>query len=185
MIEQAKKKAEGVLDAVKRKAEELRNAKLEEIKEHVENSSKQDLAEKKVACHRQLQNLKSQIIDDVFKNANGELQQYVKNRAYLGTLSNLIIESGIALGGGKLRIGLNEPDRKRISRDLLKKLSLIISEKTGVSTEAVLDEKIVRAIGGVELSTTDQKASVDNTLEARLERIKEDAKAELEAILFK
>jgi vacuolar-type H+-ATPase subunit E/Vma4 len=185
LIEQARKKAEEILNAAKKRAEEMKKTELDQVKKHVEDSSKQDIAEKKVGYHRRLQTFKSQIIDGVFDKAKEELQRYVNRPDYRETLKNLIIESAVALGGGKLSIRLNETDKKKMSRVTLKKLSAVINEKTSTTTEAVLDESTARTIGGAIVYAVNQQASTDNTLEARLERIKEDSKAELEAILFK
>ncbi|MFP3985488.1 MAG: V-type ATP synthase subunit E family protein [Candidatus Bathyarchaeia archaeon] len=48
-----------------------------------------------------------------------------------------------------------------------------------------MDRTVTKAIGGAIISIADQKASVDNTFEARLGKIREEEKAELETILFK
>jgi vacuolar-type H+-ATPase subunit E/Vma4 len=48
-----------------------------------------------------------------------------------------------------------------------------------------LDEESIKAVGGATVSVADQRATMENTLEIRLERIREEAKAELETILFK
>lgn len=185
LIEEAKDKAADILDSARKRAEEMKMSELEQIKKLVEDKSVQDLAEKKVAHHRRLQSYKSQTIDDVFDRVKDELQQYVKKPAYIETLRKLIVESGVALGGGRLSVTVNETDRKKMKKDLVKKLPKTIQDKANNKTEMILDEKSSRTIGGAVVSAVDQQASIDNTFEARLERVKEAAKAELEAILFK
>jgi vacuolar-type H+-ATPase subunit E/Vma4 len=184
LIERAKNQAEEVLNTAKKRAEEMKREELDRIEKHIKERSVQDLAEKKVAHHRRLQAFKSQIIDDTFEKAKEELRKHVLKPKYFETLKGLIIEPGVSLGGGKLTVRLNETDSKKMSKGVLRKLSAAIKKRTGSVTEVVLDENSIKAMGGVVVAAPDQNASIDNTLEARIERLKEEAKAELEAILF-
>lgn len=185
IIEEAKSKAAELLAEARKKADEMKKSELEQIGEQMKNRSMQDLAEKKVAYHRRLQSQKSQIIDEVFDKAREKVLQYVRNIEYLVALKDMIMESVVALGGGKLRVSVNEADRRKVTEDLMKKLSKAIQKETGNETELILDDAPLKTIGGVVVSTFDEQASIDNTFETRLERVKENAKAELEAILFK
>ncbi len=185
IIEAAKSKAAKILDEAREKADEMKKSELEQIKEQLRSGSRRDLAEKKVTYHRLAQSQKSQIIDDVFEKARETLLQYAKSDAYLEILENLIAESAADLGGGKLCVSVNLADRKRTGDSSMKKLSKMVHEKTGKDTELVLNKESLRKAGGALVSTFDGQASVDNTFEARLERVKENATAELETILFK
>jgi V/A-type H+-transporting ATPase subunit E len=182
---EARDKATEILNAAKERAKELREAELERRKKHIDETFRQRIAETKVDYHRRIQSFKARLIDDTFDKAREQLQKYVKKPAYPEILNNLIIEAGATLGGGELLVKLNETDKKRMTKAILKKLSKEIEDRTKTKTRIVLDEKTVKAIGGAVVSTADQKATIDNTFEARLERIKEEAKPELETILFR
>jgi vacuolar-type H+-ATPase subunit E/Vma4 len=185
VIQQAKGRASEILNNARKRAEEMKEAELEQIKKHVKDRSLQDLAEKKVAHHRRLQTFKSQLIDDAFDKVREELGRYTKEPAYSETLRHLIIESGVALGGGRISVRVNEADAKRLSRNSLRDLSKVITKRTRTETQVIMEKDSITTIGGAVVSAIDQKASIDNTFEARLKKAKEDAKAELEAILFK
>lgn len=182
---EAKNKAEEIVNAARERAKEIREGELERRKKHIEETNRQRIAEAKVDYHRRLQTFKSGLIDDTFNKVREKLQKYVEDSAYMETLDYLIIEGATILNGGELSIKLNEADKKRVSKDALKRLSKEIKERTKAETRIVLDEYAVNAIGGAVISTADQKATIDNTLEARLEKIKKEAKTELETILFK
>jgi V/A-type H+-transporting ATPase subunit E len=188
--EAQKKKAEAeetieeIRTAAKERAEAIKEAELERMKEHVESTRRQDIAEKKVEHHRRIQTVKSQLIDDVFDKARDKLQDYVGKSAYEHTLRKLILEAGESLGGGNLLVRLNATDQKRTSKADLESLATELQDRTDTETRIILDENAIQTIGGAIVTLADQKATVDNTFEARLERMKEQAKAELETILF-
>ncbi len=185
IIEKAKSNASEILSASEERAKEIREIQIEERKKQIEETSRQRIAEIKVDHHRRLQTLKSGLIEDVFDEVTERLRINVGKPIYLETLKSLIIDGGSTLGGGKLVIRLNETDKKKVSQKTLKQLSQEIEKRTQTETKIVLDKNPVKTIGGVVVSTTDQKATIDNTFEARLERIKEDTRPELETLLFK
>jgi V/A-type H+-transporting ATPase subunit E len=181
---EAEETIQEIRNAAKERAEAIKEAELERMKEHVESTRRQDIAEKKVEHHRRIQTVKSKLIDDVFDKAKEKLQDYVGKSAYKDTLRELILEAGESLGGGDLLVRLNATDQQRMSKADLESLAKEIHDRTDTETRITLDENAIEAIGGAVVASADQKATVDNTWEARLERMKEQAKAELETILF-
>lgn len=182
---EAREKATEILMEAEERAKEMKKKELEKIKRRIGETRKQDIAKKKVDYHQRVQNYKSELIDDTFDEVGEKLRDYVKKPAYQETLSNLIIEAGTTLGGGNLVIKLNDADKKKVSEDLLEKISEEITEHTHTETNITVDKDTVNTIGGAIVSLSDQKATIDNTFEVRLERIKETGKTELETILFK
>ncbi len=182
---QAKEKATEILNTAHGRAKDIRDAELDRRRIHIEETNRQRIAETKVEHHRRLQTVKSGLIDETFNEALERLKKYVEKPVYLETLNGLIIEGAAALGGGTLLIKLNKADKKRMTTEMLKRLAQEISKRTHIETTLALDEDVLKKIGGAIISTADKKATVDNALEARLERIREEAKAEVETILFK
>jgi V/A-type H+-transporting ATPase subunit E len=185
IIEKARINAAEIINASEERAKEIRETEIEERKKRIEETSIRRIAETKVDHHRRIQTLKSGLIDDVFNKIIEYLRRYVEKPSYQETLNSLIIEGGSTLGGGKLVIRLNGTDKKKVSQKTLKQLSQEIEKITQIETKIVLDENPVETIGGVVVSTADQKAIIDNTFEVRLERVKEEAQTELETLLFK
>lgn len=180
----AKEKITEIQKAAKERAEAIKEAELERMKEHVESTQRQDIAEKKVEHHRRIQTMRSELIDDVFDKAEEKLRDYVDKSAYQDTLRRLMLEAGESLGGGNLVVKLNARDQEKMSTSDLENLAEEIQDRTDTETEIALDKKAIKTIGGAIVSSAERKATVDNTFEARLERMKEQAKPELETILF-
>ena len=180
----AKEKITEIQSAAKERAEAIKEAELERMKEHIESTQRQDVAEKKVEHHRRIQTARSELIDDVFSKAEDRLRDYAGKSAYQDALRKLILEAGGSLGGGNLVVKLNTRDQKNMSTSDLKSLAEEIQDRTDTQTTIAFDKKAINTIGGAIVSSAEQKATVDNTFEARLERMKEQAKTELETILF-
>ena len=180
----AKEKITEIQNAAKERAEAIKEAELERTKEHVESTQRQDVAEKKVEHHRRIQTARSELIDDVFDKAEEKLRDYADKSAYQETLRKLILEAGDSLGGGHLVVKLNTRDQKKMSTSDLESLAKELQDRTDTETTIALDKKAINTIGGAMVASAEQKATVDNTFEARLERMKEQAKTELETILF-
>ncbi len=181
----AKEKSTQILTGVKERAKEMKEAELEKIKKHVEEAQRQGIAEKKVDYHRRVQAFKSELIDDILNKVKEKLQKFVEKPAYQQILTDLIMEAGIALGGGEIIAKVNDRDKDKLSKGTLEKTSKRIEESTNTKTKIALERDTIKATGGAVASTADRKATVDNTFEARLDRMKEEARAELETILFK
>ncbi len=181
----AKDKSTQILTGVKERAKEMKEAELEKIKKHVEEAQRQGIAEKKVDYHRRVQAFKSELIDDILNKVKEKLQKFVEKPAYQQILTDLIMEAGIALGGGEIIAKVNDRDKDKLSKGTLEKTSKRIEESTNTKTKIALERDTIKATGGAVASTADRKATVDNTFEARLDRMKEEARAELETILFK
>jgi vacuolar-type H+-ATPase subunit E/Vma4 len=66
----------------------------------------------------------------------------------------------------------------------LKKASAEIERKTDIGTVLTLSSTSIKCVGGVIVSKLEGEASVNNTFEEKLDRLKEKESIELETILF-
>lgn len=185
LIAEARSNATEILNVARKRADETKEAELERMRKHIDSTLREGIAEKKVDYHRRMQTFKSELIADIFRRVRDGLKEYVEKPAYKQTLNEIIFEAGVTLGGGKLVVKLNEKDQKSMSQDILTQISKNIERSTKTETELVLDAKPLIGVGGATVSVENQRATMENTLEIRLERVKEKASAELEAILFK
>lgn len=185
IIKEARNRAEEIIRKAKKNVEETKKIELKQRKEHIDQTSRERLAEEKIERHRRLQSFRSEMIEKVYDEALNRLRNYCEKPQYVETLKKLAVEAGIALRGGDLLILANERDQKRLTRKILDELSTSIERKTNKRTILNLAHKTINCIGGVVVSTVDERATVDNTLDARLKRLKEEIRTELEAILFR
>lgn len=126
---------------------------------------------------------KGRLITSVLDGAKSRLAALAKMEKYVSELERIILDAGIALGGGELQIILNERDS-----DLPLKLNAIskaVSDKTGNRTELKLSKERAKASGGVVVKSADGKVVLDNTFEAILKRRERDLRLKIARVLFK
>ena len=126
---------------------------------------------------------KERLITDVLNEAKSRLTALAKTEKFMPELERMILDAGIALGGGELQIILNERDSALPLR--LNAISKAISEKTDNRTELKLSKERTKASGGVIVKLADGKVVLDNTFEAMLKRREKDLRLKIARILFK
>jgi len=112
----------------------------------------------------------------IFSTAFGDAEQHLshvrKDPKYPDILKNLTREAVGALGGETFRIHIDKRDEKLIKK--------ILSE-LHLSGEVIAD---LQCSGGLVVSTQNESVKISNTLESRLERVKEQKKLEIYAVLY-
>jgi len=126
---------------------------------------------------------KERLITNVLDEAKSRLTALAKTEKYMPELERMILDAGIALGGGELQVLLNELDSALPLK--LNAISKAVSEKTGNRTELKLSKERTKASGGVVVKSTDGKVILDNTFEAMLKRRERELCLKIARILFK
>jgi vacuolar-type H+-ATPase subunit E/Vma4 len=115
---------------------------------------------------------KEAIFSTAFGDADQRLSHVRKDPKYPDILKNLTREAVGALGGETFRIHIDKRDEKLIKK--------ILSE-LHLSGEVIAD---LQCSGGLVVSTQNESVKISNTLESRLERVKEQKKLEIYAVLY-
>jgi vacuolar-type H+-ATPase subunit E/Vma4 len=126
---------------------------------------------------------KERLITNVLDEAKSRLTALAKTEKYIPELERIILDAGIALGGGELQIILN--DRYSDLSLKLNAISKAVSEKTGNRTELKLSKEGTKTSGGVIVKLVDGKVILDNTFEAILKRRERGLRLKIARILFK
>jgi V/A-type H+-transporting ATPase subunit E len=112
----------------------------------------------------------------IFSRAFGDAEQHLshvrKDLKYPDILKNLTMEAVGALGGETFSIHIDKRDE-----NLIKK---ILSE-LNLSGEVIAD---LQCSGGLVVSTQNESVKISNTFESRLERVREQKKLEIYAVLY-
>ena len=116
---------------------------------------------------------KEAIFSTAFGDAEQRLSHVRKDPKYPDILKNLTREAVGALGGETFRIHIDKRDE-----NLIKK---ILSE-LHLSGEVIADLHIVQVV--LLSATQNESVKISNTLESRLERVKEQKKLEIYAVLY-
>jgi len=125
---------------------------------------------------------KEQMIRKILDEAKTRLTALTRTERYVSELERLIVDAGIALGGGELEVVLNEHDSNLPIN--VKAMSKAISEKTANKTELELSSKRIKASGGAVVRTADGRVILDNTFEDMLRRREGDLRLKIANILF-
>ncbi len=115
---------------------------------------------------------KEAIFSTAFDDAEQRLSHVRKDPKYPNILKNLTQEAVGALGGETFRIHIDKRDENLINK--------ILSE-LHLSGEVIAD---LHCSGGLVVSTQNESVKISNTLESRLERVKEQKKLEIYAVLY-
>jgi len=126
---------------------------------------------------------KERLITNVLDETKSRLAALAKTEKFIPELERIILDAGIALGGGELQIILNERDSALPLK--LNAISKTVSEKTGNRTELKLSKERTKASGGVIVKSADGKVVLDNTLEAMLKRRERELRLRIAKNLFK
>jgi V/A-type H+-transporting ATPase subunit E len=112
----------------------------------------------------------------IFSRAFGDAEQHLshvrKDLKYPDILKNLTREAVGALGGETFCIHIDKRDEKIIKK--------ILSE-LNLSGEVIAD---LQCSGGLVVSTQNESVKISNTFESRLERVREQKKLEIYAVLY-
>ncbi len=182
IIAKAKEEAKKILDEAeqeaKKEAEEIINKK----KADAEAQARRILSEAKLEARLKILNAKEQLISEAFDTAIEKLKEFSQSTQYKTALENLIKDAAIIIRGGDLEVLL--PENTNVNLDL-SKIAKEVENQTGVKTSLSISNETIRSIGGVIVRSKDQFLTVDNTFEARLERLREQLRVNVANLLFK
>ena len=187
-----------ILDEAKNSSTDLRQEREQEIKEkaqkncekilnsaklEAENLIRRETVNEKIKTRWKILSQKRNFVNEAFEKAEKQFESSVKKEYYEKKLNSLIQEAVIAAGGGNLELLLNEKDGKR--KLPIKEISKNVTSKMGTDVSLRISKKKLNNVGGVIIQTADGKTKIDNTLEALLERLRNNLEPKISEILFR
>ena len=169
-IEEAKRKAKEAADVITNKAELQAKSEM----------SRYEASAKLKSKYRMLQS-KEQLIEDVLMTATQKLDDIVGKAEYKKVLTKLAIDGGIALHGDTLELKLPKNHATYID---VAEIEKSITKETGNKTKITISKDSIKSKGGLIITTPDAKKLVENTFEARLERLEDRIRERIASILF-
>ena len=169
-LKDARAKAKQIAASITGKADNEVNAEISRYEASAKLKAKYKLLESKEA-----------LILEIMESARKYLEDLVKKKAYEQTLERLIVDGAESLEGTDLEI--MTPKGHETSIDL-KNVEAAITKQTGKKTKLSISKENVRATGGAIIRNKDSTMWVDNTFEARLERLQGKIRDSISSILF-
>jgi len=170
-LEEARRRASEAADAITKKAELQAKSELSRYEASAKLKSKYELLRSK-----------DTLILEVLEATKQKLNSLVSKAEYKRVLAKLAIDGGVALHGDTLELVL--PKNHASNLDLVE-VEKAISKETGKKTKLSVSKENIQSKGGLIIRTPDLTRLVDNTFEARLERLENRARDEIASILFK
>ncbi|MHA2151769.1 MAG: V-type ATP synthase subunit E [Candidatus Thorarchaeota archaeon] len=169
-MSEAKKMATEIADSITSKAEAESRAEIGRYEASAKLKSKYQLLE-----------AKEKLIEEVLASAMKHLEDIVGKKAYEKTLERLAIDAATPLEETELDIVLPKDHAKHIT---VKTVEAAVTKKSGKKTNISVSKETVRATGGAIVRNKDNTRWVDNTFEARFERLESAIRGKISDILF-
>ena len=162
ILESGKMEGEDILYQAQREAEVEAGKILSSKDRQVESLSRRIIGSAELEARNKSLRLVEDNINKVFENALAKLAKN-KPKEYKDAMKKMVAEAVEAVGAKKVILSCNNEDKS-----LVKGIAKQVSKSIDVS---VADKPIV-CVGGVKAATADGSIRFDNTLEARLNRMK-------------
>jgi V/A-type H+-transporting ATPase subunit E len=147
------------------------------------------LAETKIDVRRKRMDAREEAIDSSFSEAKKVLEALAAKGKqhhfdYKDILFNLIASASEVVAGDRLELVLNHRDRKTFDTKTLEEVGELVKQRTGRNISLVLADEPMQFLGGVVVRDLEKSVEIDNTLETKLNRLKEGIRVDVAKILF-
>ena len=185
IIEEGKKQAAQIIAEAHTKADEMKKREIEQIRANIGEIEIRELEAAKSEQKRRMMNLKIQLIEAAFAASLDTLKQMVNEQVliYRNSLESLIVEATSQMTGSQFEVILSSKDAEFV-RKKLKRIEQEISTIRNISITLGISNEPLRSIGGVVVRSSDGKQVFNNTLEARLAKVRQENLPEIAKILF-
>jgi V/A-type H+-transporting ATPase subunit E len=134
---------------------------------------------------RNLMNARFRLIEEAFAESLKRLTELANDRdsRYTNSLERLVIEAAEGIAGQELEV-IAHPRDANLVKQKLKRLEREISRTKAVRVVLKMSDEPLRSIGGIVVRTKDGKEIFNNTLEARLAKVKQEMLVKISDIMF-
>ncbi|MFX0045220.1 MAG: V-type ATP synthase subunit E [Candidatus Hermodarchaeota archaeon] len=167
-----------IAEAERFKAERLASAKkrAKEIEEDIAGKAQREAdseiaryeASAKLRAKYRILETKEALMKEVLDSAWEEITKGVKGKSYAQNVTRLAIDGAVPLQESEIELVLPEGQKANLDTS---EIAGAITKATGIKTKVSISKETVRATGGVIVRSKDGSKWVDNTYEARLERL--------------
>ncbi|MHA1911286.1 MAG: V-type ATP synthase subunit E [Candidatus Kariarchaeaceae archaeon] len=173
-----KEEMESISNSATKKAENIRASSILHAEHEIENKHQQTVSQEKLQAKMNYLTEREQLIKNTFSKAIDSLISQRGDQKYSNLMQSLVLEAGKTLSGGELIILTNKQDVTILSQNELSKLSKEIEAITKTPISFTIGEPI-NIKGGVIVQLKDGSISVDSSLEARQDRVKDEIRLQI------
>jgi vacuolar-type H+-ATPase subunit E/Vma4 len=185
IIDEAKARAAAEINEARAKIEQIKNKETSEILKKTQETEQRELEATRIEGKRKVMNFKFQLMESALSTTLVRLKEMVEQEApsYRNHLEEFIIEAAKRMDGREFELIIGSKDTAYVKKRL-RRIEDALSKVKGVVVSLKLSDEPLRSIGGVVVRSSDHREIFNNTLEARLARVKEENLPEISRALF-
>jgi len=185
----AQEEADTITKAAQEKAKRETEKVLSNGKRAASLEGQKIIAEARINARRTRMDSQEEAIVASFNAAQKALEELAEkgkrdNLNYKDIMFNLIVSASEIVAGKKLELVFNKKDSKTFNKETLKEVRESITERTGREISLFLTGETIQCLGGVVVRDLENQVEVDNTLETKLNQLKDNLRVDVAKILF-
>lgn len=186
-------KAQAEADKIRKAAQEKAEREAERIlsngKRVASLEGQRIIAETRIDVRRKKMDAQEEAIAASFEEAKKVLEELAEKGkrdsfVYKDIMFDLIASASEVVAGNKLELVFNQRDSKTFNKEMLREASELVKKRSGRDISLALTDETIQYLGGVVVRDMEKQVEVDNTLETRLNRLKESIRVDVAKILF-
>ena len=185
----ARAEADKISKAAQEKAEREAERTLSNGKRVASLEEQRIIAETKNDVRRKKMDAQEEAIAASFEETRKVLEELAEkgkrdNFVYKDIMFSLIASASEIVAGDKLELAFNQRDRRSFKKKMMGELATFVKKRTGREASLALTDETIQCLGGVVVRDMEKQVEVDNTLETKLNRLKESIRVDVAKILF-
>jgi V/A-type H+-transporting ATPase subunit E len=185
----ARKEADAITKAAQEKARRETERVLSNGKRVASLEGQKIIAEARINVRRKRMDSQEEAIVASFDAAKKALEELAEkgkrdNLTYKDIMFNLIVSAAEIVAGNKLELVFNQRDSKTFNKEMLTEARESVKKRTGREISLSLTDDTIQCLGGVVVRDLEKQVEVHNTLETKLNQLKENLRVDVAKILF-
>jgi V/A-type H+-transporting ATPase subunit E len=185
----ARKEADTITKAAQEKAKRETERVLSDGKRVASLEGQKIIAEARINVRRKRMDSQEEAIVASFDAAKKALEELAEkgkrdNLTYKDLMFNLIVSASEIVAGNKLELVFNQRDSKTFNKEMLREARESVKKRTGREISLSLTDDAIQCLGGVVVRDLEKQVEVHNTLETKLNQLKENLRVDVAKILF-
>jgi len=185
----AREEADAITKAAQEKARRETERVLSNGKRVASLEGQKIIAEARINVRRKRMDSQEEAIVASFDAAKKALEELAEkgkrnNLTYKDIMFNLIVSASEIVAGNKLELVFNQRDSKTFNKEMLREARESVKKRTGREISLSLTDDTIQCLGGVVVRDLEKQVEVHNTLETKLNQLKENLRVDVAKILF-
>jgi len=185
----ARAEADSITKAAQEKAERETERVASNGKRVASLEGQKRIAEARINVRRKRMDSQEEAIVASFEAAKKALEELAEkgkrdNLTYKDVMFNLIASASEVVAGNKLELLFNQRDKKTFNKEMLKEARESVKKRAGREISLSLSGETIQCLGGVVVRDLEKQVEVDNTLETKLNQLKESLRVDVAKILL-